>query len=290
MNSSGTAGRVHAANAAAWNQTAEWYRARREEMVPRLAAGESTLHPVEQRMLRGLTPLQEWCQRAVHLQCAAGFDTHSLLNHGAKEVVGVDIAEDLIALATGLSGRLDVRDRASFRCADVLELPPDLMSSADLVYTGKGAIHWMFDLAAWSRSVSALLRPGGLFVLFDFHAMMWMFSSNAEAIVASGVSYFAPTLSYTEWADGHIGELSLADDQLELKQLKPWPPSAVIQGLLDNGLELLAFGEYPDAISSDWTAYPHWGERDRRCVATTYSVIARKPTADPGHQEPRMHT
>jgi len=272
-----TPGRIHADNALAWNQTRRWYEARVEEALPSLADGGSTLHPLEQRILSGLRPLEDWCDRAVHLQCAAGLDTHSLLNHGAAHCVGVDIAGDLVEAATDLSRRLGVQDRASFVQADVLDLPSDLRGTADLVYTGKGAVHWMFDLAAWSRSVAQLLRPGGVFILFDFHAMMWMFRSDSPDVQASGVSYFAPTISYTEWAPGHVGDLDLPPDQLKRKRLRPWPPSAVIQGLLDNGLTLRAFGEYPDSLSPHWSAYPQWEDADRRTVATTYSVIAIKP-------------
>lgn len=272
-----TADRVHADNAAAWNQTRDWYRDRVDQLRPVLARGGSTLHPVEERILRRLPALDEWCERAVHLQCSAGMDTHSLLNHGAREVVGVDIASDLIDVASDLSQELGVSSRARFVTADVLDLPTDLHATADLVFTGKGAVHWIFDLAAWSRSVDLLLKPGGLFILFDFHAMMWLFRGDRAEVEATGLSYFAPVVSYTEWAEGHVGDLGIPPEQLETKRLRPWPPSAVIQSLLDRGLELHAFGEYPDSLSPDWSAYPHWDDAARRTVATTYSIIARKP-------------
>lgn len=272
-----TAGRIHADNALAWNQTRRWYEGRVDAALPLLSKGGSTLHPLEQRILGGLPPLTEWCGRAVHLQCSAGMDTHSLLNHGARQCVGLDIAGDLVEVANDLSRHLGVEDRVSFVRADVLDPPDDLRGTADLVYTGKGAVHWVFDLAAWSRSVASLLRPGGVFVLFDFHAMMWLFRSDRPTIEASGVSYFAPRISYTEWAGGHVGDVGLPPEELERKRLRPWPPSAVIQGLLDNGLVLRSFGEYPDSLSPDWSAYPRWQDDDRRTVATTYSLIASKP-------------
>ena len=35
-------------------------------------------------------------------------------------------------------------------------------ATADLVYTGKGALIWMPDLARWADEVARLLRPGGV--------------------------------------------------------------------------------------------------------------------------------
>lgn len=265
----------HQSNAAAWNQTADWYREKVRVGAGVLRAGESTLHTLELRTLQSLGALHQWCDCAIHLQCAAGLDTCSLANLGAGCVVGVDIAEDLVELARGLAQELDAPAR--FIHADVLDVPHDLDGVADLVYTGKGAVHWIFDLKAWARTVARLLRPGGCFLLFDFHPMMWLFRADQPTLQASGVSYFAPVLSYREWPVNHIGDLSIPVEEIETKRLRPWPPSAVIQSLVDAGLTLRMFGEYPDTLSDDWSAYPLLADSERRKVATTYSVLASKP-------------
>lgn len=271
------ASHIHAENALAWDQTRSWYEDHVKRAAPTLAAGGTTLHPVEQRILSGLPPLGDWCERAVHLQCAAGLDTHSLRNHGARTCVGVDISTELIDVARTLSRRLDLENSVSFVRADVVDLPSELLGTADLVYTGKGAVHWMHDLGAWSRTVASLLRPGGIAVVFDFHPMMWLFRSDSADQQPTGVSYFAPRISYSQWAPGHVGALDPALGAPETKRLRPWPPSAVIQGLLDQGLRLRAFGEYPDSASPSWSAYPRWSPELRRTVATTYSVLVSKP-------------
>ena len=48
--------------------------------------------------LRFLKDLEKWCYTAIHLQCAAGHDTLSLLNLGAHRVIGVDISDKMIEL------------------------------------------------------------------------------------------------------------------------------------------------------------------------------------------------
>ncbi len=265
---------IHDLNAEAWNQTGDWYRERLPHTADRLAQGGVTLQSTELKLLSRLGPLEAWCERAVHLQCAAGFDTLSLLNLGVHEVVGIDIADELIETARGLAAQLDAA--ADFVVSDVLDTPEELAGTADLVFTGKGALHWMFDLRGWARTVRRLLRPGGWLVLYDFHPMMWLFASGSASMTPSGVSYFAPVISYHEWPTNHVGDLDLPDgEQLLPKKLRPWPPSAVMQALLDQGLRIGAFGEYPDSVNGPWAAYPQWSDADRRKVATTYSIMAQ---------------
>ncbi|WP_329070355.1 class I SAM-dependent methyltransferase [Amycolatopsis sp. NBC_01480] len=266
---------VHADNAAAWNQTSDWYRDKIAGALPGLRFGGVTLHPVETQLLKSLGDMSTWCDRAIHLQCAAGLDSVSLANFGAQSVLGIDIADELVDLATSLAAQLG--KPVTFRCSDVLDPPAGLAGTADLVYTGKGAVHWMFDIKRWGQVVARLLRPGGWFMLFDFHPMMWLFRGSDTEMTPSGVSYFAPVISYREWPEQHVGALVLPPSEVKVKKLRPWPPSAVIQSLLDAGLDLKSFGEYPDTINAASTAYPQWQPENRRKVATMYSVLARKP-------------
>lgn len=273
MNDAATA--VHQANAGAWNETAKWYDRRAVELREQLAARGSTLHMQELKLLKLLPPLESWCDLAVHLQCASGFDTISLTNLGAKRAIGVDISPELIRIGTKLGEHL--RAPVSFQCADVLQVE-GLNGSADLVYTGKGAIHWMFDLPAWATKVVDLLRPGGWLLLFDFHPMMWLFRDGSEGLEVNEISYFAPIIKYRNWAPGHFAGPEGSEPQGgALKQLRPWPPSAVIQSLIGAGLELSIFHEYPDSLVDDWTAYPRATPADRARIASTYAVMARKP-------------
>jgi SAM-dependent methyltransferase len=253
--------RVHRSNATAWDQTSDWYRQRADQLESQLSSRRSTLHEQETRLLALLPPLNTWCERAVHLQCAAGFDTISLTNLGAAAAVGVDISPELIDVATTLAERTGAP--ATFQCSDVLAMA-GLEESADLVYTGKGAVHWMFDLKAWAAKIAQTLKPGGWFLLFDFHPMMWLFRESAMGLEINPVSYFAPTIRYTEWGQDHFsGPDGVEGRGDSVKQLRPWPPSAVIEALLSVGLEIKLFHEYPDTLTEGWTAYPHATRTDR---------------------------
>ena len=74
----------HAANRAAWNQGAAAYTEDNERRVELLRGGWSNVHPVERAMLGDLSRFD----LAIHLQCASGADTLSLLNEGIRRVVG----------------------------------------------------------------------------------------------------------------------------------------------------------------------------------------------------------
>ena len=87
---------MHQSNRAAWNEAAAHYAGDLEERVEFLRAGGTNFGEAEQPYL---ADLNAWCGRAIHLQCAGGTDTLSLWNLGAKEVVGVDISKDMIAVA-----------------------------------------------------------------------------------------------------------------------------------------------------------------------------------------------
>ncbi len=105
-----------------------------------------------------LHDLDQWCKRAIHLQCAGGRDTLSLWNLGAHEVVGVDISERMIAIALAKTERLNAP--AAWYHADVLEAPHELDGTADLVYTGRGALCWLMDMDAWAGVFhQAVLAP-----------------------------------------------------------------------------------------------------------------------------------
>src|SRR5205085_10557739 len=115
--------------------------------------------------------------RAIHLQCAGGRDTLSLLNLGAHEVVGIDISDEMLACARAKSAALG--SPAQWVQCDVLDTPHTLDGSADLVYTGRGALCWMMDLPAWAGVVARLLKPGGRLYVFEGHPLAWVWDPKA---------------------------------------------------------------------------------------------------------------
>ena len=260
----------HQANRAAWNQGAAAYALTMGRTRDFLAAGASNLHPVERALLGDLSRFDH----AVHLQCASGGDTLSLLNDGVGSVVGIDISDVHIDNARQLTAALDMD--AEFVCCDVLDVPDRFSGTADLVYTGRGALNWLHDLEACAVVVARLLKPGGVVCVFDGHPLTWLFDPDAPTLVPSGVKYLRHAESSKGWPDSYIGDLGLPDDELAVMWERAWPPSAVFTALSGAELVVEHFGEHEDGY---WNEFPNLPNRVRASLPLTYSFVARKPSS-----------
>jgi SAM-dependent methyltransferase len=107
----------------------------------------------------------------VHLQCHLGVETIALARRGAC-AVGVDISGASIAHARAIASRHDVG--IEYVQANVYDAVEALQGRTfDLIYTGKGALCYLPDLAAWGEVVARLLRPGGLLYVVEFHPLLY---------------------------------------------------------------------------------------------------------------------
>jgi SAM-dependent methyltransferase len=259
----------HASNRLAWNQGAERYAQELNETLDFLRTGHSSLHPIERQ---NLGELRDWCHTAIHLQCASGRDTLSLLHEGVRQVVGVDISDVHIANARWLTEQLGA-PAAWYRC-DVLDTPHALDGTADLVYTGRGALCWLQDLQAWAVVVYRLLKPGGIFHVLDDHPVTWLFDMDAETLVPSGLNYFSHSEYSQGWPETYIGELSVPVGQQAVKYERAWPLSTIFQCLREAGLVVDTLGEHPDPY---WDICPNLKPELRATLPLTFSLKAHRP-------------
>ncbi len=187
-------------------------------------------------------------------------------------MVGVDISEVHIQNAQWTSAQLEMP--AQWFCCDLLDTPSELNETADLVYTGQGAINWIHDIEAWAGVVARLLCPGGVLSLLDDHPASWLFSQDSEALEASGINYFSHAETNRGWSPEYIGDLGKPRDQHAIKHERVWTIAQVVQALLKAGLQLEYLGEHPDEY---WSAFPKLSEADKSRIPMTFSIIARKP-------------
>jgi SAM-dependent methyltransferase len=111
-------------------------------------------------------------RRLLHLQCHFGLDTLSWARLGAN-AVGVDNSEVAIEIARRLSE--DIGVRADFVSSDLYDLPGPLdAGSFDVVFSSYGVLSWLPDLKRWASVATALLKPGGVFYLVEFHPLLGM--------------------------------------------------------------------------------------------------------------------
>lgn len=260
----------HESNRAGWNEGALHYTAGLEKSIARLRAGESNLHPVERR---NLGDLRAWCKTAVHLQCASGYDTLSLWLEGVQRVIGVDISDVHIENARRMSAALDA-PASWYRC-DVLDMPHELDGTADLVYTGRGAMCWLQDLNAYAKSVARLLKPGAVYHVFDDHPTNWLFETESGDYRYSGVSYFNFYTSGVGWPSTYIGDSTgIPLEKMARKFEALWSLADIFTALTNAGLRVERMGEHPEEY---WDIYPNLKAELRGRIPMTFSMLARKP-------------
>lgn len=173
----------------------------------------------------------------LHLQCHFGQDTLSWARRGAT-VTGVDLSDAAVTAAATLADELSLPAR--FHAGNVLEYVPD--QSYDRVYTSYGVLGWLPDLKPWARVVASALKPGGRFVLAEFHPVLLM-----HAFATGEVSYEYFHQGSFEMIKGSYAD---TDDQTERGEYF-WSHSLadVLTCLLEQGLRLDTFRE------TDWS--PH---------------------------------
>lgn len=171
----------------------------------------------------------------LHLQCHFGMDTLNLARRGAL-VTGIDFSEAAILEANELTKRLGLDAR--FICSDIFDLQTDLYESFDIIYTSYGTIGWLPDISKWAETVNYYLKPGGTFVLVEFHPFVWAFDSDMKAI---SYDYFNsdPILEEEEG--------SYADRYAPIRtKTMSWNHglAEVISALLERNLQLSHFSEH----------------------------------------------
>jgi SAM-dependent methyltransferase len=262
---------MHRSNEAAWDQAAERYERWLDEAIALIRAGGTNFLAPETELLGDL----HGCRRAVHLQCAAGRDTLSLWNLGANEVVGVDFSARMLELAERLTEATGAP--ATWIRSDVLDAPGSLDGTADLLYTGRGALIWIQDLDAWAAVLHRLLAPTGRLVLFEGHPAEWLFDIDADGRwIATDYDYFGGPEASRGWAPEYIDRLSIADADQHLKYARAWTLGEIVTALLRAGIQLEQLTEHP----TDW-----WGgHADARPeemgrIPLSFSIVGRLPAS-----------
>lgn len=261
----------HQVNRAGWNEAAAHYAAELDEAIAFVLAGKSNVHPVERS---NLGELRSWCRRAIHLQCASGKDTLSLLNEGVAEVVGIDISERMIDNARRMAEAAAMPAR--FECCDIADAPGDLDGWADLVYTGRGALCWLHDLRVWGKTVARLLAPGGIVHVFDDHPISFAFDPDASTFVTiPDFNYFVRSEGVRGWASSYILDDALGKpEDLVEKFVRVWTIADVFSALHRAGLSVEHLGEHPDQY---YDPFPALEPKLRGTMPLTFSMLARKP-------------
>ena len=152
----------------------------------------------------------------------------------------MDISEEVIALAREITE--DMGGAATWYCCDVLKTPHELDSTADLVYTGGGALIWIMDIDAWADVIFRLLQPGGTLFLDEIHPLnySWDFDADNYRLIP-GPNYCdgGIVLNHGYPASEVAGNTDIEARPVMCERI--WPLGDVINALIRSGLVLKLF-------------------------------------------------
>ena len=262
------------ANRRHWDEVVPIHLASEMYDVASFKAGKSKLKPVELAEVgdvRGKTLL--------HLQCHFGLDTLSWAREGAI-VTGIDFSDRAIEAARALAEECGIEAR--FVLSDVYSLPDELDGQFDIVFASYGVLFWLPDVARWAKVAAHFLRPGGTFYMVEFHPIVGVFDSD-PAVTDLQVRYpYFPTPEPLRFDDD--GTYADRSAKLEHRVTYSWPHpvSEVVTALIDAGLRIEFFHEFPFTTEA-W--FPFMEETEHRSYRLTkhdgsvpllYSIKATK--------------
>jgi SAM-dependent methyltransferase len=187
----------------------------------------------------------------LHAQCHLGTETIAFARRGAR-TVGLDISRESVRAAERIAAGAGVQ--IEYVCADVYDALDALGAERfDVIYSGKGAVCYLPDLARWAAILRDLLKPGGRVYLVEFHPLLSALGPAPrpdaseellllhDYLAGSGALERDSTYTYTdgpavegatvsyEWAHG-LGEVvnafidaGLRIDRLRESESIPWP-------------------------------------------------------------------
>ena len=224
----------YADNLKLWDERAESHLDSPLYNMSSFKGGETSLTHIELGMLGDVRD-----KSILHLQCHFGQDTLSLARMGAK-VTGVDFSGTAIKNAKELNDELGLDGQ--FIQSDIYSLDKKLDEKFDIVFTSYGVLKWLNDIGRWGEIVSHFIKDNGNFYIVEFHPFLYVFDyDNAETI---NNSYFVDEtpISYDE-----IGTYADPKHYDKVRKAHSWPHpvSHVISVLIDSGLTIKSFTEYP---------------------------------------------
>ena len=165
---------------------------------------------------------------------------------------------------------------ATWYRSDILETPHELDGTADLVYTGRGALCWIMDLDAWARVVARLLKPGGKLYLYEGHPVseMWTMEDATYILDPDYGDYFADqVIASSGWPTTYIGDLGRPEEEHATKHERCWRLSKIVNSVIGAGLTLTRLDEHPDLF---WDRFPNMPPEMVRRLPQTMSLLATK--------------
>lgn len=236
---------------AAWAQASTKYEREHDELLA--LARTTELLPVEVALLRDVLPDAE----VVHPMSGHGLDDLAIARLGARSVLGLDYSAAAVRSAGRRAEALGLPCRYEQRTLPQSGLPD---ASADVVYTGKGALIWMPSLDDFLHEVRRVLRPGGVFFVYEAHPMHPLWTLDADEIrVRRDRGYFERS---------HVNDSFPANGAVEHQRTL----AEVVMAVLGAEFRIEHLAEHPQPF---WEPAPGAAAWDGR-VPNAFSLLGRR--------------
>ncbi|MFE0504769.1 class I SAM-dependent methyltransferase [Peribacillus butanolivorans] len=182
-------------------------------------------------------------KKITHLMGSNGVKAVALAIIGANVKV-VDFSQENATFANELAKEADVS--IEYIISDVLSLSLEHVSEKqDLVLMELGVLHYLIDLQPLFEKVKMILKPGGRFILHEFHPISTkLITSNGKKHKVAG-NYFAPAIENNEVAfSKHMPDEE--KESLSKVVQRKWTIGELITAVGQSGLVIKVLEEEPN--------------------------------------------
>ncbi|MFE4427855.1 class I SAM-dependent methyltransferase [Peribacillus butanolivorans] len=182
-------------------------------------------------------------KKITHLMGSNGVKAVALAIIGANVKV-VDFSQENATFANELAKEADVS--IEYIISDVLSLSSEHVSEKqDLVLMELGVLHYLIDLQPLLEKIKMILKPGGRFILHEFHPISTkLITSNGKKHKVAG-NYFAPAIENNEVA---FSKHMPAEEKESLSKVvqRKWTIGELITAVGQSGLVIKVLEEEPN--------------------------------------------
>ncbi|CAF0760757.1 unnamed protein product [Rotaria sp. Silwood1] len=220
-----------------WNDKVDYHVVSPMYNVAGFLAGANSLNKIESDLLGNIQG-----QRILHLQCHFGLDSLSLVRCGAQHVTGVDLSDQAIDKARELAETLNLTTSTRFICCNIYDLQEHLSCDQDelfdIVFTSYGVTAWLPDINKWASLISRYLKPNGIFIIVEFHPVLWMFDDMFSRIEES---YFNQKVIISQCNGSYADRNApISNSSVEWNHSL----SEIVQALIDHDLRINVLQEF----------------------------------------------
>jgi SAM-dependent methyltransferase len=203
--------------------------------------------------------------------CNNGRELLTIMKFGAKQGIGFDIAENMIAWANDTAQK--TRSNCSFVATNILNIDEKYYNSFDFIFVTIGALTWFHDLNLFFEKVSCCLKTGGTLIINEMHPVTSMLAIAGEENYDEGNpnklvnSYF----KQEPWEENN-GMGYMCENQYESKTFYSYSHtlSAIVNALSSNRIVLSKLREFQYDISGSF------GNLDNLGIPLSYILIAKR--------------